>query len=195
MENLLESELFGHVKGAFTGAEMDKAGLFELANGGTFFFDEISNLSYNIQCKLLRVIQEREYRKVGSQEPQKLDIRIICASNRDLAKAVESGTFRHDLYYRINVVPVHLPALRDRVEDIPMLLDHFIDYYNRAYHCQVQGYSTNVCDILTQYPWPGNVRELRHMIEQTLVIEKCDYIRVKHLPANITRRRGVFDFS
>ena len=195
VETLLESELFGHTCGAFTGAQTDKAGLFELANKGTFFFDEISNLSYKIQCKLLRVIQEREFRKVGSQTRQKLDIRILCASNLDLLKAVERGTFRNDLFYRINVVPIHLPPLRERIEDIPLLLDHFIEHYNKIYQCDVQGYSEDALELLQGYPWPGNVRELRHIVEQILVLEKCDFIRSKHLPVSISRRRGAFGFS
>ncbi|HIJ57667.1 MAG TPA: sigma-54-dependent Fis family transcriptional regulator [Deltaproteobacteria bacterium] len=195
VETLLESELFGHSKGAFTGAERDKAGLFELADKGTFFFDEIGNLSYNIQCKLLRVIQEREYRKVGSQERKKLDIRILSASNIDLMRAVKNGTFRNDLYYRINVVPIHLPPLRERLEDIPLLLGHFIDHYNRSHNRQIQGFSENALDATCRYPWPGNVRELRHMVEQIFVLEKTDTIRERHLPVNITRRRGTFDFS
>ena len=195
VETLLESELFGHTCGAFTGAQTDKAGLFELANKGTFFFDEISNLSYKIQCKLLRVIQEREFRKVGSQVRQKLDIRILCASNLDLLKAVERGTFRNDLYYRINVVPIHLPPLRERVEDIPLLLDYFLDYYSQIYKSEIQGYSDDALELLQSYPWPGNVRELRHIVEQILVLEKCDFIRSKHLPVSISRRRGAFGFS
>ena len=195
VETLLESELFGHTSGAFTGAQTDKAGLFELANNGTFFFDEISNLSYKIQCKLLRVIQEREFRKVGSQIRQKLDIRLICASNLDLLKAVERGTFRHDLYYRINVVPIHIPPLRERNEDIPLLLDHFLEYYNQKYQTNVQGYSDDALELLQAYPWPGNVRELRHLVEQIIVLEQCDVIRSKHLPVSISRRRGAFGFS
>ncbi|MCJ7593800.1 MAG: sigma-54 dependent transcriptional regulator, partial [Desulfobacterales bacterium] len=168
VESLVESELFGYVKGAFTGADGNKAGLFEIANQGTFFFDEVSNLSYNIQCKLLRVIQEREFRKVGSQQPQKLDIRILCASNRDLIKAVEKGTFRNDLYYRINVVPIHLPPLRERSEDIPLLLEHFLKQYNVTCNREVRGFSDEAVDMLISYPWPGNVRELQHLVEQIL---------------------------
>ncbi len=129
VESLLESELFGHVKGAFTGADGHKAGLFELANEGTFFFDEVSNLSLETQAKLLRVIQEREFRRVGSQQRQRLDIRILAASNHDLAKAVERGTFRNDLYYRINVVPIHIPPLREHPEDIPLLVEYFLNKY------------------------------------------------------------------
>ena len=130
VETLLESELFGHVKGAFTGADGHKVGLFEMANKGTFFFDEVSNLNIDTQSKLLRVLQEREFRRVGSQQAQQLDIRVLSASNRDLLKSVERGAFRNDLYYRINVVPIHLPPLRERVEDIPLLLEHFLCQYN-----------------------------------------------------------------
>lgn len=192
VESLLESELFGHVKGAFTGADGHKVGLFETANRGTFFFDEVSNLSYNIQCKLLRVIQEREFRKVGSQQHQQLDIRILCASNKDLTKAVEKGTFRNDLYYRINVVPVYIPPLRQRPEDIPVLLDHFLGKFNFILGCDIKGFSDDALDMLTAYPWPGNVRELKNLVEQILVLEKCDLIRPEHLPPAISQRRGVF---
>ena len=195
VESLLESELFGHVKGAFTGADGNKLGLFELANQGTFFFDEISNLSYNIQCKLLRVIQEREFRKVGSQKRQQLDIRILCASNRDLMKAVEKGTFRNDLYYRINVVPIHLPPLRERSEDIPLLLDHFFERHRR-HTCgshNGEGFSEEALEMLTSYPWPGNVRELQHLVEQLLVLGNGDLIRPEHLPTTVAQRRGVFN--
>ncbi len=195
VETLLESELFGHSRGAFTDAQTDKGGLFELANNGTLFLDELNNLRYNTQCKLLRVIQEREFRKVGSQKRQKVDIRIICSSNIDLLGSIERGTFRNDLYYRINVVSIHIPALRERPEDILLLLDHFIKYYNRAYNRHVQGCVAEVQDILSVYPWPGNVRELRHMVEQILVLEKCDYIRASHLPVNISKRKGSFNYT
>ncbi|MFH1491357.1 MAG: sigma-54 dependent transcriptional regulator [Pseudomonadota bacterium] len=193
VESLLESELFGHMKGAFTGADGNKIGLFEIANKGTFFFDEVSNLSHNIQCKLLRVIQEREFRKVGSQQRQNLDIRILCASNRDLKKAVDRGTFRNDLYYRINVVPLHLPPLRERWEDIPLLLDYFLGKYRHLLGHDCEGFSDNALELMTTYPWPGNVRELQHLVEQVLVLEKCGRIRVRHLPPVVTQRRGVFN--
>ena len=195
VESLLESELFGHVKGAFTGADGHKAGLFELANKGTFFFDEVSNLSLKTQAKLLRVIQEREFRRVGSQQRQRLDIRILAASNHDLAKAVQRGTFRNDLYYRINVVPVHIPPLRERSEDIPLLVEYFLKRYNRRSNHRVNGFSEEAMDMMMAYPWPGNVRELKHMIEQILVLEDCDYVRPEHIPVVISQRRGVFNIT
>lgn len=195
VESLLESELFGHVKGAFTGADGHKAGLFELANEGTFFFDEVSNLSLKIQAKLLRVIQEREFRRVGSQQRQRLDIRILAASNHDLAKAVHRGTFRNDLYYRINVVPIHIPPLRERSEDIPLLVEYFLNNYSHQRNYKVNKFSEEAMDMMVAYPWPGNVRELKHLIEQILVLEDCDYVRPEHIPPVISQRRGVFNIT
>ena len=141
VETLLESELFGHVKGSFTGALQTKHGLFELANHGTFFFDEITNLSLNIQAKLLRVIQEREFMQVGSQKRIKLDIRIIASSNRDLNEAIKAGAFREDLFYRLSVIPIHLPPLRERTGDIPLLVEHFLRKYSQKGHREVTGIS------------------------------------------------------
>jgi len=192
VETLLESELFGHVKGSFTGAFQTKHGLFELANRGTFFFDEISNLSPNIQAKLLRVIQEREFMKVGSQKRIKLDIRIIASSNRDLREATAEGTFREDLFYRLRVVPIRLPPLRERVEDIPLLAEHFIEKYSRKGNRAVQGISREAMDLLCSYSWPGNVRELEHCIERILILEDGEIIRPENLPAFITQRQGEF---
>jgi len=190
VESLLESELFGHVKGSFTGAYQTKHGLFELANHGTFFFDEIPNLSQNIQAKLLRVIQEREFMKVGSQKRIKLDIRIIASSNRDLQEAIKGGTFREDLFYRLSVVPIRLPPLRERLEDIPPLVEHFIQKHNRKSVRHVQGASKAALDMLAAYHWPGNVRELEHTIERILILEDGDTILPEHLPAFITQRQG-----
>jgi DNA-binding NtrC family response regulator len=192
MESLLESELFGHEKGSFTGAFQTKHGLFELANQGTFFFDEISNLSLNIQAKLLRVIQEREFMKVGSQKRIKLDIRIIASSNRDLNKSILAGTFREDLYYRLSVIPIRLPPLRERAEDIPLLVDHFIEKFSRKCNGQVDGISKQALDMLAVYSWPGNVRELEHAIERIVILEDTSVIRPEHLPAFITQRQGEF---
>jgi transcriptional regulator with PAS, ATPase and Fis domain len=192
VESLLESELFGHVKGSFTGAFQTKHGLFELANHGTFFFDEISNLSLNIQAKLLRVIQEREFMKVGSQKRIKLDIRIIASSNRDLQQSIEEGIFREDLFYRLSVVPIHLPPLRERTEDIPLLADHFIDMNNKKSDRQVQGISKRALEMLSSYSWPGNVRQLEHTIERILILEDCEVIEPEHLPTFITQRQGEF---
>jgi DNA-binding NtrC family response regulator len=192
VESLLESELFGHVKGSFTGAYQTKHGLFELANQGTFFFDEISNLSLNIQSKLLRVIQEREFMKVGSQKRVKLDIRIIASSNRELREAIRAGTFREDLFYRLSVVPIHLPPLRERVEDIPLLVHHFLEKYGRKSDTHVQSISKEALRLLMGYPWPGNVRELEHTIERILILEDGDVIGPEHLPSFISQRQGEF---
>ena len=192
VESLLESELFGHVKGSFTGAYQTKHGLFELANHGTFFFDEISNLSMNIQAKLLRVIQEREFMQVGSQKRIKLDIRIIASSNRDLREAIKASTFREDLFYRLSVIPIHLPPLRERIEDIPRLAEHFLGKYNIKSNRQVQSISKRAFEMLTAYSWPGNVRELEHTIERILILEDGDIIQPEHLPAFITQRQGEF---
>jgi DNA-binding NtrC family response regulator len=192
VETLLESELFGHVKGSFTGAHQTKHGLFELANHGTFFFDEIANLSLNIQAKLLRVIQEREFMQVGSQKRLKLDIRIIASSNRDLREAIKAGDFREDLFYRLSVIPIHLPPLRERTGDIPLLVDHFIRKYNQKSKRQVKGVSAASMKMLTLYPWPGNVRELEHTIERILILEDGDLIQPEHLPSFISGRQGDF---
>jgi two-component system response regulator AtoC len=192
VETLLESELFGHVKGSFTGAHQTKHGLFELANHGTFFFDEIANLSLNIQAKLLRVIQEREFMQVGSQKRHKLDIRIIASSNRDLREAIKAGDFREDLFYRLSVIPIHLPPLRERTGDIPLLVDHFIRKYKQKSKREVKGVSAAAMKMLTLYPWPGNVRELEHTIERILILEDGDLIQPEHLPSFISGRQGDF---
>jgi len=192
VETLLESELFGHVKGSFTGALQTKHGLFELANHGTFFFDEISNLSLNIQAKLLRVIQEREFMKVGSQKRIKLDIRIIASSNRDLLEAIKAGTFREDLYYRLSVIPIHLPPLRERTGDIPRLVDHFLRNYSQKGNREVNGISSRASKMLEDYSWPGNVRELEHTIERIVILEDGEIIQPEHLPSFISQRQGEF---
>ncbi|MEJ2671827.1 MAG: sigma-54 dependent transcriptional regulator [Deltaproteobacteria bacterium] len=192
VESLLESELFGHVKGSFTGALQTKHGLFELANHGTFFFDEISNLSHNIQAKLLRVLQEREFMKVGSQRRIKLDIRIIASSNQDLSEAIKAGAFREDLYYRLSVIPIHLPPLRERTEDISLLVDHFLHKYSQKGHREISGISSQALKILSDYPWPGNIRELEHTIERILILEDGAVIQPEHLPSFISQRQGEF---
>ena len=192
VESLLESELFGHVKGSFTGAFQTKHGLFELANHGTFFFDEISNLSLNIQAKLLRVIQEREFMKVGSQKRIKLDIRIIASSNRDLTEAIKDGSFREDLYYRLSVVPIILPPLRDRTGDVPLLVEHFLKLHSEKRNGRPRSVSKRALEMLSAYSWPGNVRELEHTIERILILEDCDVIEPEHLPAFISQRQGEF---
>jgi len=192
VETLLESELFGHVKGSFTGAHYTKHGFFELANHGTFFFDEIGNLSMNIQAKLLRVIQEREFVKVGDQRRIKLDIRILSASNRNLLESVRSGTFREDLYYRLSVVPIQLPPLRERKEDIPFLVNHFMEKFSKKIKKARPEVSQEAMEILQEYSWPGNVRELEHTIERILILEDAEVIHARHLPSFISQREGEF---
>ena len=189
VETLLESELFGHVKGSFTGAHQTKHGLFELANKGTFFFDEIGNLSKNIQAKLLRVIQEREFMKVGDQKKIKLNIRIVSASNQDLKKLISSGEFREDLYYRLSVVPLKMPALRNRKEDIPALADHFLKKFSKKIKRNTPEISIEAMQALKEYSWPGNVRELEHTIERVLILEEVDLIRVSNLPSFIVQKQ------
>ena len=191
VETLLESELFGHVKGSFTGAHQSKHGLFELANHGTFFFDEITNLSLNIQAKLLRVIQEREFMQVGSQKRIKLDIRIIASSNRDLEGAIKSGAFREDLFYRLSVIPIHLPPLRERSEDIPLLAEHFLRKYAQKGNREVTGIAPAAMKMLCSYAWPGNVRELEHTLERILILEDGDIIEPEHLPASFPAHGGI----
>jgi DNA-binding NtrC family response regulator len=192
VETLLESELFGHVKGSFTGAIQTKHGFFELANHGTFLFDEIANLSLKIQAKLLRVIQEREFMKVGDQKKIKLDIRIISASNRNLQESIQSGEFREDLYYRLSVVPIHLPPLRKRREDIPLLITHFLEKFSSKIKRPAPEVSHEAMEILKDYSWPGNVRELEHIIERILILEDTDVIRTRDLPSFISQRQGDF---
>lgn len=192
VETLLESELFGHVKGSFTGAHQTKHGLFELANHGTFFFDEITNLSLNIQAKLLRVIQEREFMKVGSQKRIKLDIRIIASSNRSLEEAIKAGTFREDLFYRLSVIPIHLPPLRERTGDIPLLVEHFLQKYRQRGDREISGVSAPAMKMFSAYSWPGNVRELEHTIERIVILEDGDLIQPEHLPSFISQRQSEF---
>ena len=182
VETLLESELFGHVKGSFTGAIQAKYGSFELANGGTFFFDEIGNLSLDIQAKLLRVIQEKELKPVGGEKTIKVDVRIIAATNQDLRRSIEKKTFREDLYYRLNVVPIHLPPLRDRKEDIPLLVNHFLKRYNKKREVPVTKVEPETMKILMSYEWPGNVRELENGIERALILEDGDTLLPRCFP-------------
>jgi len=184
-EGLLESELFGHVKGAFTGALRDKKGRFELANGGTLFLDEVADLSKVVQAKLLRVLQEGSFERVGGEKTMSVDVRLISAANRDLKHEVEIGNFRDDLYYRINVVPIHLPPLRDRKNDIPLLVEYFMqkaaDEGQKA-----SGISKDALAIMMEYPWQGNVRELQSTIRYALVKAKGRVIRPQNLPAELT---------
>jgi len=181
VENLFESELFGHTKGSFTGATATKYGRFELANGGTLFFDEIGNISINIQTKLLRVLQEREITKVGSSQVIKVDVRIVAATNKDLQKAVKSGTFREDLFYRLSVVPITLPALCERRDDIPLLANYFLQKYNKKRKKNIRAISDRAMKALVEYDWPGNVRELENAIERAVVLAEDDVISPSEL--------------
>jgi TyrR family helix-turn-helix protein len=182
-ENLLESELFGYDYGAFTGAKREgKAGYFQLANGGTIFLDEIGDLPFNLQVKLLRVLQNREIVRVGGVKSLPIDVRIVTGTNRNLLDLVERKLFREDLYYRLNVVPVHVPPLRDRKEDVPSLVAHFLQMYNRKHKIN-RSISTEVVEIFMGYNWPGNVRELENLIERLLVISTKDLLTREDLPS------------
>jgi DNA-binding NtrC family response regulator len=178
-ETLLESELFGYIKGAFTGAQNNKRGLFEAAHGGTIFLDEISEMSPTMQVKLLRVLQERMVRRVGSTEEIQIDTRVIAATNRDLARMVEEKYFRQDLYYRVNIIPIKLPPLRDRKEDIRSLADHFLYHYTKLSGRQIYGISEEALRYLENYDWPGNVRELQGAIERAVALEKTNEIQAE----------------
>ncbi len=180
-ENLLESELFGHKKGAFTGAISDKKGLFEIADGGTFFLDEIADISPAIQSKLLRVVQEGEIRRVGDTEARKVDVRIISATNRDLKEEVHRGKFREDLFYRLNVISINLPPLRERPGDIPLLVHHFLRRYSEKYKVPLKRVAPKAMQTLSNYHWPGNVRELENTIERALILSQKDEIEVDDL--------------
>jgi DNA-binding NtrC family response regulator len=177
---IMESELFGHVRGAFTGAVAPKMGLIEAAHGGTAFFDEIGELPLDLQAKLLRVLQEKEFRPVGSLAPKRSDFRVIAATNRDLAKEVERGTFRRDLYYRLNVVNLKLAPLRDRKEDVPLLVDHFL-----ALHGKGHKLAQETLDALMSYEWPGNVRELENCIQNMVAVHTGPLLTVGDLPSQI----------
>ncbi len=184
-ESLLESELFGHVKGAFTGAIKDKVGRFEAASGGTILLDEIGDISPLIQLKLLRVLQEKEFERVGESTPQRVDVRIIACTNKDLKARVKKGEFRQDLYYRLKVVEIPLPALRDRLEDLPLLVNHFCHLFNERFNKNIGGVSSEVLSKFMRYSWPGNVRELEHVMEHGFVLCRGDIISLEHLPCEI----------
>jgi two-component system, NtrC family, response regulator HydG len=185
-ETLLESELFGHEKGAFTGADRRREGRFMQADKGTIFLDEIGETSAAMQARLLRVIQEREIQRVGGEETISVDVRIIAATNRNLEEEVKNGAFREDLFYRLNVVTLHIPPLRERHEDIPLLAQHFLEKYSDKNHKKVKGFSPLAMDMLLKYPWPGNVRELENTIERAVILLPDDYITDKELPSTIT---------
>jgi len=184
-ESVVESELFGHEKGAFTGAIATRKGRFELAHGGTIFLDEIGDLSATTQIKLLRVLQEKEFERVGGTSTIKTDVRVIAATNRDLEDLIEEGTFRQDLYYRLNVFPIHVPPLRERKTDIPLLADFFVEKYSNANHKNIRRISTPAIDMLMSYHWPGNVRELENCMERAVLLSSDHVIHGHHLPPTL----------
>jgi two-component system, NtrC family, response regulator HydG len=192
-ESLLESELFGHVRGAFTGAIKDKQGRFQAANGGTILLDEIGDISPMIQLKLLRVLQEKEFERVGESTPQKVDVRVIASTNKALKEKVKKGEFRQDLYYRLKVVEVALPPLRERLEDLPLLVDHFRCSFNERFKKNVEGISNEVLSTFMDYNWPGNVRELEHVMEHAFVLCHGATITMHHLPVDLRNFEQIND--
>jgi len=190
-ENLLESELFGHVRGAFTGATASKAGKFELANGGTILLDEIGDMSPDLQVKVLRVLEEREFERVGGAKRIKTDVRIIAATHRNLEDEIEKGKFREDLFYRLYVIPISLPLLKERKTDIPMLISYFLERFNCKNNCKVEGVSDDALDLMVKYSWPGNVRELKNIIERIVVIKREGTIEPLDLPDNFRAKAEI----
>ena len=188
-ENLIESELFGHEKGAFTSAVQQRKGRFELASGGTLFLDEIGDIAPNVQVRLLRVLQERVFERVGGSEEIRANIRILAATSRDLETAMAENRFRDDLFYRLNVFPIHIPALRDRRTDITLLADHFLDVYNKAYNKMIRRISTPAINMMMSYHWPGNVRELENCIEHSVLTSTDDVIHAYNLPPSLQTAR------
>ncbi len=184
-ENLLESELFGHVRGSFTGAIKDKIGRFQIADGGTIFLDEIADISPKIQIELLRVLEEKEFERVGDSTTIKVDVRVVAASNQDLSEKVKAGEFREDLYYRLNVMRIILPPLRDRRDDIPLLVNYFIKKFNNKFNKHIASVSTDVERIFMEYPWPGNIRELEHALEHAFILCRQSAITIDHLPPEL----------
>jgi len=184
-KDLIESELFGYKKGAFTGAVSDSEGLFRAANGGTIFLDEVMEMSPDLQVKLMRVLQERRIRHLGDTREFPVDVRVIAATNKPVEESLESGAIRKDLYYRLSVITIHLPALRDRADDIPLLVEHFLKKHQRSYGSTVAGVDPQAMDTLMKYLWPGNVRELENLIEMLLAYGKSPIIRMTDLPERI----------
>ncbi len=194
-EQLLESELMGHEKGSFTGARDRKRGLFEVADGGTVFLDEIGDMGVGLQAKLLRILEEKTFRRVGGTKDLHVDVRIVGATNRNLENAVREGAFREDLYYRLMVIPVEIPSLRERLEDIPLLVTHFIDRFNVEFRKKTLGLTSDAMDCCEQYGWPGNVRELRNVIERAMILENKEFLDVEDLPHALREPFKDFDGS
>jgi len=179
-EQLLESELFGHERGAFTDARQQKKGLFETADGGTVFLDEIGEMTPALQAKLLRFLEEKTFKRVGGLADQRVDVRVIAATNRNLEDEVKTGKFREDLFYRLQVMPIALPALRERKGDVPLLANYYVDKFNREFRKRVRGLSGAAIDVLQQYGWPGNVRELKNAIERAMLLVEGEWLEPEH---------------
>jgi sigma-54 dependent transcriptional regulator, acetoin dehydrogenase operon transcriptional activator AcoR len=192
VESLIESELFGHEKGAFTGAVKNKIGRFELAQGGTLFLDEIGDLSIAVQTKLLRVLETREFERVGGNKTIKMDTRIIAATNKNLFEEISTGRFREDFYYRINVITIHLPSLRERKDDLPLLLNHFIEHFNKKFSKNIKQLSSSAFEIILDYSWPGNIRELENVIEHCFILCNGEVIQLEHLPKRIREHKTLY---
>ncbi len=182
---MLESELFGYEKGAFTDAKNVKKGLFELADGGTIYLDEIADMKLSTQAKLLKVIENKIFKRIGGIKDIVVDLRVIASTNKNITEIVKKGDFREDLYYRLKVVPIYLPPLRERKEDIPQLVKFFIDEFNNEFRKNVKGISKETEKYFLGYPWPGNIRELRNVIERAMILENADYILPQHLPGEL----------
>jgi two-component system response regulator HydG len=189
-ESLLESELFGHEKGAFTGADKRREGRFVRAHQGSLFLDEVGEMSMAMQAKLLRVLQEGEIQRVGGENPVAVDVRILAATNKDLGQMVADGQFREDLFYRLNVVNLHIPPLAERTDDIAALAQHFINHYAGRNRKAIKGFTPRAMDDLLKYPWPGNVRELENAVERAVILSPGEYITEKDLPLNISQNSG-----
>jgi transcriptional regulator with PAS, ATPase and Fis domain len=187
-ENLLESELFGYVRGAFTDARKDRRGLFQEASGGILFLDEISEIPLSLQAKLLRLLEDKEVRPLGANQSEKIDARVVSASNRNLAEQVQGGKFRQDLYYRLNVIRIELPPLRQRSHDIPLLVNHFVQKFTAGVHRRVDGVAADAMAALRSYDWPGNIRELEHTIERAVLLGKATMIGVEDLPVAMSKK-------
>jgi len=189
-EELIESELFGHEKGAFTGATAKRKGKFDLAHEGTLFLDEIGDMSLKTQAKVLRILQERKFERVGGQETIEVDVRVIAATNKDLQEEIDKGNFREDLYYRLNVLPFHVSPLRERLEDIPLLANHFLDFFCRKESRDVKSLTPKAQDVLKNYNWPGNIRELKNLIERLVIMTQSTKIEFEHLPASLRKENN-----